>query len=308
MVGVIVDHYLQLSNHNVLINTGIYIGGVSVAVFLAISAYLYGAKWRKMGCQGFDVFDFLYKRFMRIFIPLWLTLLVAIPLELYAGHEVSGRVVVFNILGLGWVSPLMWQGHLWYITMTLIVYGLFLVISRFRLDKIPIWLYAIAIVLLSGLIICFPQVFDTFSRVIIPLTLLYSTMMFASGDKVLEICQRYKWWIVIATVIVILAAFYFYLLGWRNSHKGIASLMSAIAGVMTFLCLMSVVSIKKKNKVISWFSSCSYEIYLIHPSIICFVAMCMGKGWIVVPLGLLLIAVAGWRINLISEQLYQKFR
>ncbi len=52
-------------------------------------------------------------------------------------------------MGLGWVHPFGVSGHLWYITMLLIMYIAFMLVSRVRLDKISShwWLWCIAVLL-----------------------------------------------------------------------------------------------------------------------------------------------------------------
>lgn len=52
-------------------------------------------------------------------------------------------------MGLGWVHPFGVSGHLWYITMLLIMYIAFMLVSRVRLDKISShwWLWGIAVLL-----------------------------------------------------------------------------------------------------------------------------------------------------------------
>lgn len=304
MVGVVFDHYLQRSDDYSIINTGLWTGGVCVAIFLAISSYLYGLQWRKMEYKGINVKEFLTKRCLRIFIPLWLTLLLVIPIELHVGHKVSAQMIVFNLLGLGWIRPLMWQGHLWYITMTVFIYALFLAISRFRSDKIPLGMYVSILIVLTGIIITFPSVFCSVSRVVIPFTLLYATMIFALEDKILKICKTYKWQLLFISIIVAGCSFYLYILGWHYSHKGIATLSSAWVGLLFFLSLMTFVSIGE-HKFISWISDRSYEIYLVHPSVICVMASFVGKGWINILLGLVIIAIVGYALNSVCRRIYK---
>ena len=305
MMGVISDHYLQRTSSNILINTGLCMGGVSVAIFIVISAYLYGVKWRKQRCEGFDVVKFLKKRFLRIFIPLWLMLFVAVLLEWYVTHDVSGDVVLFNFLGLGWAKPLGGQGHLWYITMTLIVYLLVLVISRGRLDKIPMWGYLLGFMGLSVFIIAFPATFSSFSRAIIPFTIFYSTVMFACGDKVMSIFKRYQLLCIFITIAMIALSYECYLFGWHFSHKAIASLSSALSGVLIFLCSMTLIDMRNKHKLISWFSARSYEIYLMHLSMILFAKLLVGENWIHIPLGLVLIVAGGSVLHYLSGFIYK---
>lgn len=279
--------------------------GGSVAIFLTVSAYLFGVKWRGSGCIGFQVVDFIKKRSLRIFIPLWLTLLFAIPLELYAGHELNTQMVFLNFFGLGWFSPLMWNGHLWYITMTLIMYISFLLISRIRfLSELPIWAYVVALVGFSAVIVVLPNMFASVFKTIVPLTLLYATMMFTIGDKILELCRKNKKGLLFLTVFLLCTSYYLHC--WQyDLYKGLALFFSALFGLFTFLTIMTFMKLRKQNRAISWLSKRSYEIYLIHPSMMCIALIWMGKSWMDVSVGIVMIVASGYVVNTISSQLYK---
>lgn len=304
LLGVIIDHYLQQSECKQLINIGLCAGGISVSMFLTISAYIYGVKWQKTGFKGIEIKDFIKKRCLRIFIPLWLTLLLAIPLEIYANHEITMKMVFLNFLGLGWFCPFMWQGHLWYITMTLIMYVSFLFISYIRFDKLSIWIYAIAYLCLSIIIISFPQQFNSTTKSIIPLTLIYSTMMFSSGNNVLKYCKQNRMMLTLITIILLCISFYLFI--WHhNLHKGILVIFYLMTGLFICLTCMVYINIKVQNKIINWLSMRSYEIYLIHQTAMCFVFMLTGKGFLNILFGILLIIGSGHIISFICNKLYK---
>lgn len=271
-------------------------GNISLSIWYKVERiWMY---WYK--CCGL-----IKKRSLRIFIPLWLTLLFAIPLELYAGHELNVQTVFLNLFGLGWFSPLMWNGHLWYITMTLIMYILFLLISRVRfLSELSIWIYVVALAGFSVVIVVLPSMFASVFKTIVPLTLLYATMIFTIGDKILGICCKNKRVLLLLTVFLLCASYYLHC--WQyDLYKGLAFFSSALFGLFTFLTIMTLVKLRKQNRVISWLSKRSYEIYLIHPSMMCIVLMWMGKSWMGVPVGIVMIVISGYVVNTISSQLYK---
>ena len=47
MAAVVIDHYFQLTGNYYLNNIGLCLGAVAVAQFFALSALLFGCKWRK---------------------------------------------------------------------------------------------------------------------------------------------------------------------------------------------------------------------------------------------------------------------
>lgn len=271
MTGVVADHYLQMSGNNYLVNTGLQWGGVSVAIFFALSAYLFGEKWRSSGNNGFDVLPFLKKRFLRIYIPLWGALIFVIALEWYAHNPFDIKTVIFNFLGLSWARPFTWAGHLWYITMIVILYFVFLALSRIRLDKIPLWLWVISFVGLSAIIMCLPNVFNTVSKVTIPHTMFFAAMVFSVGDKLMVSCKEHKTLIAIISLGLFMGTWLLHLNGIYQTNKGIATVLNSISGLLIFYAMVVTVKINSKSRMIGCFSGISYELYLIHLTAIMFV-------------------------------------
>ena len=110
--------------------------GGSATIFLLVSAWLYGSKWHKDGFKSFDTFEFLKKRCLRIFLPLWILLLGGILCEYYIVGRFEVMTIAMNAVGLGWAKPFGTAGHLWYITMVLILYASFLLLSTSSLSHI----------------------------------------------------------------------------------------------------------------------------------------------------------------------------
>lgn len=73
-------------------------------MFFALSAYLFGMKWVKGGCVAFGTRDFLKKRCVRIYLPLWIILPIVIITEWLLGSNLNTETVLLNLLGLGWVD------------------------------------------------------------------------------------------------------------------------------------------------------------------------------------------------------------
>ena len=271
MTGVVADHYLQMSDNNYLVNTGFQWGGVSVAIFFALSAYLFGEKWRVSEKKGFDVWPFLKRRFLRIYIPLWVALIFVIALEWYAHNPFDTKTIVFNFLGLSWARPFTWAGHLWYITMIVILYFLFLGLSRIRLDKVPVGLWLLSFVGLSAIMICLPNVFNSVSKVTIPHTVFFAAMVFFVGDKLMDYTNKHRMLFGTIAVIGFLCVWYLYLTGIYHTYKGVATILSSISGLSLFFALASIVKTNQVSGTIQWLSNISYELYLIHLTAIMFV-------------------------------------
>lgn len=272
MFAVVIDHYFQLTGNYYLNNTGLCLGAIAVAQFFTLSALLFGDKWRKSENRGFKLLPFLQKRFMKIYIPLWVALVFIIALELYAHNPIDVKIVVFNFLGLSWIMPFVWGGHLWYITMIIILYVEFLVLSYIRTDKIPLSLWFITFVGLSITILCLPNVFNTVSKAIVPYAIFFAAMFFAVGDKLLALCGKYKILIFLCAIVCSGGTLSLYCDGVFQSLKGVATVLSFISGVLLFLALATVFkNMRCKSKIIGLLSGISYEVYLIHMTAIMFV-------------------------------------
>ena len=271
MIGVVADHYLQMTGNNNLVNTGLQWGGVSVAIFFSLSAYLFGEKWCSSENKGFEVWPFLKKRFLRIYIPLWVALIFVIVLEWYAHNPFDIKTVVFNFVGLSWARPFTWAGHLWYITMIVILYFVFLVLSRISLDKVPLWLWVISFVGLSAIMMCMPNVFNTVSKVTIPHTMFFAAMVFSVGDILMDFCREHKVLIVIISVGLFIGTWLLHLNGIYQTNKGIATVLNSISGLLVFYAMAATVKINGTSRLLGWFSGISYELYLIHLTAIMFV-------------------------------------
>ena len=130
---IVLCHYFEDGPLRSCVNFGFYLGHVGNALFFSISALLYGLKFSKQDYAPLVFKDFVRKRIETIFVPLWIFLLVLIPLSIYSGFmHVDIGTAIFNILGLCWFKPLQYAGHLWFITMILACYCVFYFISNVK--------------------------------------------------------------------------------------------------------------------------------------------------------------------------------
>ena len=132
-------------------------------VFFALSAYLFGMKWVKGDYEGFEAMNFMKKRCLRIYIPLWLTLPMVVAMEYLILHSINLKTILFNIVGLGWAKPFGIGGHLWYITLMMFLYLVFVVFSRLRLDKCRLRYCLVGYVALLAVYVLGESHFATFS-------------------------------------------------------------------------------------------------------------------------------------------------
>lgn len=162
--------------------------------------------------------------------------------------------IAMNAVGLGWAKPFGTAGHLWYITMVLILYASFLLLSKVRADRIDWHWWWIGFVVLALGYYLGQGVLNTYSKAGPPMFLFFSTLIFARGKEVIEMARKHKGGIVASTLIMIGISMYVYMLGWHDSHKSIAIGSFICAGFLTFVSLYSLLNVTHENKFVKWLS------------------------------------------------------
>lgn len=237
-------------------------------VFFALSAYLFGMKWVKGGYEDFKAMSFLLKRSLRIYIPLWLTLPIVLLVEYLICHTIDTKTIIFNVIGLGWFKPFGVAGHLWYITLMMFLYLVFVVFSRLRLDKLPLWCWLVGYVVLTALYAFGGKHFSTFSAVAPVITVFLASLLFYKGEELTNFCRKWSCGLMALTLVVLALSWWMYVQGWHDTHKAIATFSSFSAGFALFMSLLTFISATKESRVIKHFSDISYEVYLIHAPLI----------------------------------------
>ncbi len=264
MTGIVADHYFQTSGVPILANTGLQMGGVFLMVFFALSAYLFGMKWVKGVYEGFETMNFMKKRCLRIYIPLWLTLPMVVAVEYLILHSIDLKTILFNIVGLGWAKPFGIGGHLWYITLMMFLYLVFVVFSRLRLDKYRLTYWLVGYVALLVTYVLGGSHFTTFSSVAPVITVFLASLLFFKNDELIELCYRWSKSLFFVTLLALGLSWWMYVQGWHDTHKAIATFSSFSAGFCLFVCLMTFIKSPQSNRFISHLADISYEVYLVH--------------------------------------------
>ena len=102
-------------------------------LFFAISAILFGLQLEKKSPSIFTFHPFLTKRLIRLFASLWPFLLVLISIYLCLQQNISVVQVIINFIGLGWVLSIPCNGHLWFVTMIIFCYLMYIFSAKFCL-------------------------------------------------------------------------------------------------------------------------------------------------------------------------------
>lgn len=264
-MGVLVDHYAGKTGIWLLSASGIQLGGCCVTIFILISAYLQGTKWKESGFKPIAINTSLRKRLKRILIPLWLTTLLIAPCEYAIYKSLDPTAIVCNLSGLCWVRRFEMGKHLWYITMVLLQYVFFILLSRLRLDKwkwskwllvtSPIALYY-AVVLHKGLnhyVLAGP-----------PLFLLLSAVLFGKKDYVLNKTKAHKYTIILLAITSTAISQYIHCKGLYEIQKTLCIISFIAAGFFLFLYLSCFMRSQKQRWIVTNLAGLSYEIFLVH--------------------------------------------
>ena len=264
MTGIVADHYFQASGIPVLVSTGLQLGGVFLMVFFALSAYLFGMKWVKGDYEKFESKSFLIKRGMRIFIPLWIMLPLVLLVEFLIRHTLDVKTVIFNVVGLGWFKPFGVAGHLWYITLIMFLYVVFVVFSRIRLDRLHMGYWLASYSVLVALYTFGGKYFSTFSSVAPVITVFFASLLFYKGEELTECCRRWPKIVMMLTVFALVLSWWMYVQGWHDTHKAVATFSSFSAGYALFMCMLTYIKATNESQIIKHFAGISYEVYLVH--------------------------------------------
>lgn len=253
-------------------------GGVTV--FFLISAWLFGHKWAGGGYKPFVPMVFFKKRCIRIFIPVWILIAFTIPLDYVFKGRFELLTILFNIVGLGWVRPFGVSGHLWYITMLMMLYVAFVLASRVRLDKTRLrwWLLGMAALLAAYFLM--QNRLTTYSKCGPLMFLLVGTMVFARGNALMDMARRHKVAMLLVAVLAFALSQYLYHAGWNDTHKALAIASAIIAGFLVFWATFANINIKSANRHIEWIAGISYEIYLVHQPLLDVLNVCIANRWL----------------------------
>lgn len=307
MIGVVADHYTGLFGCDWLRNCGLQVGGGNVTIFFVISALLFGTKWAKDEHNAFEPVSFLKKRVLRIYIPMWILILTVIPMEWWLVGRFEPTTIVANAIGLGWAKPFGISGHLWYITMMMILYLCFVFLSRIRLDRIKWYWWAVAFLAIILGYYVLQERLTTFSKAAPLLFMFFGSLMFAKGNTIIEYVKKYKIVVVVLAVLLLSLSLYVFILGWHDTHKAWATASAIISGFLEFLALYVCLNIRKENKAIKCLSGISYEIYLVHLPIIPLAGLMFDNPWIVLFVGNVLSIILAIVLNKISSRILNEF-
>ena len=286
MLLIILDHYMCTCGNEVITSIGLYLGRIAVSIFFSMSAFVYGIKWKKNNYKHFDIKTFTHSRFIRIIIPLWIVLILIIAIEYALYHYFDITTIIFNFFGLGWFRPFLSAGHLWFITMILIIYVALIVFSHFRFDDSHPLFWWVSLVLLAVFYIVFARDIPKLGYSWIPLELWTAGLLFYKGDILVKwIDKNHK--IFGAIPLVIFSILLFISIKYPQLHNvnyPFLLFSAGLTGLLLFLSSLCSTIPLSQNKKIHILAKRSYEIYLVHLPLLILLSRYINSQWILIPL------------------------
>lgn len=246
---------------------GQFLGNTFNIIFLALSAFLIGLSWQKNSYPKYG-FSFITKRLWKLAKTYYPFIIMMFAFLAYTGYSTSIKDWGMYLLFLPWFDKIPGFGHLWFITMIMFCY--FAIFTITRLPKVVVkkcktggilLLIAIASQMIIGKI--------GLPNYILIYLILY-IYVFINAEKILNLIDRIPlkssiFWGISITIAIILL-FYF---KTQNEYTG--KWCGIISAFAIFAILIKLFKNSKKNVIIGYISTISFELYLVHH------VFCFGK-------------------------------
>ena len=172
--------------------------------------------------------------------------------------------VIMNFAFLSWFDKMPGVGHFWFVTMIMICYVSFVIITHVRK---PSLLNGGGKFLLLMIAVLIQYLMDLSGLPGFMITILFITdIVFIDAPHVYSIVNNSKYSAFVLTITIILSVTTIILLynDYYVSHRTTSYLLMNASGIMWFLLLMKLGNRTKLNALIVYISTISYEIYLVH--------------------------------------------
>ena len=254
-------HYLIFSG--VSSGLGRYFAGTGNMIFFLISALLYGNKYNTDNDPvenetQFDLVKFIKKRIVKIGSSLYPFLFILFLSFVFCGVKFSWFDAGLNIVFLGYFGKLPGNGHLWFITVLMACYIEMAVLVKIRPEnKYFPWLFLTGMVLLMFL----GEWLGVPSQAFIHMG--FFGFMFLKNQWFNKKFQEIKGWQALLIVLFNVICMILNLNGLFEISRPLHFLLSDLCG-LSLLALALRYLPKYNNKVVTFLSGISFEIYLIH--------------------------------------------
>ena len=246
---------------------GSYLGGTFNCVFFSLSAILFGEKMSKTN-DTIKLIPFMRQRLYKLAASLWPMLAVALIIFYVIKEPFSAEAALMNFCFMGWFTKLPGLGHLWFVTMIVLCYILFVVLANLRKNISVYWIWPAMIIT----IICSYVVSLYKMPGYLFLILFYCSILFIYGAYILKWAESVSYWILTSLTWFIngITIMLFYM-GQLQNGRLETYYITAMCGILILLWLYRLFHIYRPGPFIVFFSGISYQLYLVHHP------FCFGK-------------------------------
>ena len=242
---------------------GSFLGSTFNVVFLILSAFLLGLSWEKKQYQEFKM-SFLIHRISKLMYSYYPFVVMTFVFLYMTDYHVTIKDWIMHLLFLPWFDKLPGFGHLWFVTMIVICYiGIYVVSKPFLKMLRKVKIGGVILAALFQIIL---------GRVGLPnyifIYLILYLLVFLNARKILEWINRIhiRTMMTVCCIVVPIVILLFYL-DLTNKYT---SVWGGLISAMLLLGLLNkLFNNAKENKIISFISLISFEIYLVH-HVFCF--------------------------------------
>ena len=260
MILILACHIVQEHN-NVYINMTAQFLNVGVSIFIIISGYLYGKKEIKE-----EYFKWIIKRAKRILVPMYFFMVFLLIINLVIGNNIkisNWIAYIFNLQG--FQIYVHGAEHLWYLTIIMICYLITPILNKYKTKisnkKLIIYIFIgvllqlitsyfintqLGIYIIYLLLYIIAYSIGCRVNIIISMKLMFSSILLAGISGILRISARVLFDNSILYNVIIV-----------GYTQGLIAF--CIFYIFIYICRNL-----KENKVINFFDSISFEIYLVH--------------------------------------------
>ena len=260
MILILACHIVQEHN-NVYINMTAQFLNVGVSIFIIISGYLYGKKEIKE-----EYFRWIIKRAKRILIPMYFFMVFLLIINLVIGNNIkisNWIAYIFNLQGFQIYIHV--AEHLWYLTIIMICYLITPILNKYKtkISNKNLIIYIsigvllqlmtsyfintqLGIYLIYILLYIIAYIVGDKGKIIISTKLMFISLVLAGISGILRIGTRVLFDNSILYNVIIV-----------GYTQGLIAF--CIFYIFIYMCRNV-----KENKVINFFDSISFEIYLVH--------------------------------------------
>ena len=260
MTAIVISHFMEYTIGGTMVGElGRYLGGCGVVVFFLLSALLFGLRWEATEKLPFPIGKFMKKRIIRIGCPLWVYLIGVVLLFVASGVPVPWIDFGLNLCFLGYLGRLPGNPHLWFVTVIMLCYLEFVILSKYKINVI---LGTILLVLsLVGYYI--------FQSKGLPghifLTLGMCGLMFCFARNFMDFVVKIPHKIILGGAFWGLNIYAIWLFenNLFDTHRLVAFPLYRICG-LSWMILMIWMLPNRRIGMINYLSTISFEIYIVH--------------------------------------------